>query len=346
MQAKAPASSWEDGMLHLRRVIVCASVALAEIAIRAAPAAAQSVAEFYTGKTISILMGTQPGGSYDLYGRVIGEHLSRYIPGNPTIIMEHMPGAGGVVAGNHLYGPGPQDGTKILLSHSIPLAERLEPKGVRFESTKIQWLGTFDAIAHTMAIWHSAQVNTIDVLKTKPLVIGSFAKGHLTYQWPAMMKHVLGTSYQVITGYRSGSDLNLAMERGEIDGWAASWENRPAPGRSGSPRRKFRCWCRSHLSARGNPGRADPARADAARQEGHRGVPHRRNAVRAGHGGGPGVPADRVAALRKAFDDVMKDPAFLAEAAKRKLDIDPRPAAYPTRLPTNSPPPRPSWWRG
>src|SRR5262249_14697142 len=91
--------------------------------------------------------------------------------------MEHMPGAGGVVAGNHLYGPGPQDGTKILLSHSIPLAERLEPKGVRFESTKLQWLGTFDAIAHTMAIWHSAQVNTIDVLKTKPLVIGSFSKG-------------------------------------------------------------------------------------------------------------------------------------------------------------------------
>jgi tripartite-type tricarboxylate transporter receptor subunit TctC len=112
-------------MLHARRVIVCASVALAEIAICAAPSAAQSVAEFYKGKTIAILMGTQPGGSYDLYGRVIGEHLSRYIPGNPTIIMEHMPGAGGVVAGNHLYGPGPQDGTKILLSHSIPLAERL-----------------------------------------------------------------------------------------------------------------------------------------------------------------------------------------------------------------------------
>src|SRR5262245_56978256 len=124
-------------MLYSTRVIVCASVALAQTAATcAAPTAAQSVAEFYKGKTIAILMGTQPGGSYDLYGRVIGEHLSRYIPGNPTIIMEHMPGAGVVVAGNHLYGPGPQDGTKILLSHSIPLAERLEPKGVRFESTK------------------------------------------------------------------------------------------------------------------------------------------------------------------------------------------------------------------
>src|SRR5688572_1777524 len=138
-------------MLHSRQVIVCVSVALAETVIFAAPTAAQSVAEFYKGKSITILMGTQPGGSYDLYGRVIGEHLSRYIPGNPTVIMEHMPGAGGVIAGNHLYGPGPQDGTKILLSHSIPLAEKLEPKGVRFESAKFQWLGTFDAIAHTMA---------------------------------------------------------------------------------------------------------------------------------------------------------------------------------------------------
>src|SRR5215475_13099690 len=182
-------------MLHSRRVIVCTSVALAEIAICAAPAAAQTVAEFYTGKTISILMGTQPGGSYDLYGRVIGEHLSRYIPGNPTIIMEHMPGAGGVVAGNHLFGPGPQDGTKILLSHSIPLAERLEPKGVRFESTKFHWLGTYDAIAHTMAIWHGAQASTLDELKAKPLVIGSFAKSHLTYWWAALMKDVLGTHY-------------------------------------------------------------------------------------------------------------------------------------------------------
>ena len=170
-------------------------------------------------------MGTNPGGSYDLYGRVIAEHLSRHIPGNPTIIMEHMPGAGGVIAGNHIYGPGPQDGTKILLSHSIPLAEKLEPKGVRFESAKFHWLGTFDAIAHTMAIWHEAQVNTIDDLKTKPLTIGSFAKAHLTYQWPAMMKYVLGTNFKVITGYRSGSDCNLAMERGEIQGWAASWEN-------------------------------------------------------------------------------------------------------------------------
>ena len=244
-----------------------------------------------------------------------------------------MPGAGGVIAGNHLYGPGPQDGTKILLSHSIPLAEKLEPKGVRFESAKFQWLGTFDAIAHTMAIWHDAQVSTVDALKTKPLVIGSFSKSHLTYQWPAMMKHVLGTSYQVITGYRSGSDLNLAMERGEINGWAASWENLAGTRPQWLTEKKVSVLV-SFTFERKKQIPDVPTLLEL--------TPHdKKDVVEFITAGtpfgramtvGPGVPADRVAALRKAFDDVMKDPAFLAEAAKRKLDIDPRPAAYPHAL--------------
>ena len=124
------------------------------------------------------------------YGRLIGEHLSRHIPGNPTIIMEHMPGAGGVIAGNHIYGPGVQDGTKILLSHSIPLAEKLEPKGVRFESAKFQWLGTYDAIAHTMAIWHGAQM--ADIGETEEGLRGGASRGrgachgYAAFEWPPM----------------------------------------------------------------------------------------------------------------------------------------------------------------
>ncbi len=320
-------------MLHSTSVILCASVALAQSVFVAAPAAAQTPAEFYKGKTISLLMGTNPGGSYDLYGRVLGEYLSRHIPGNPNIIMEHMPGAGGVIAGNHLYGPGPQDGTKILLSHSIPLAEKLEPKGVRFESTKLQWLGTFDAIAHTMAVWHEPQVNTIDALKTRPLVIGSFGKGHLTYQWPAMMKHVLGTNYQVITGYRSGSDSTWRWSAAKSMAGPPPGRTWRAPGRSGSRRRRFQCWCRSRSSA--------SSRSRTCRRCSNSRRPIKKDVVEFLAAGtpfgramavGPGVPADRVAVLRKAFDDVMKDPAFLAEAEKRKLDIDPRPASYPHAL--------------
>src|SRR6188474_1683359 len=128
-------------------------------AAAALPAQADSVADFYRGKTISIVMGTGPGGSYDLYGRTIGEHLTRHIPGNLTIIMEHMPGAGGVIAGNHIFGGGPQDGSKLLLSHAIPMSEKLEPTGVRFESAKFQWLGAYDAIVQSLTLWHDAPAN-------------------------------------------------------------------------------------------------------------------------------------------------------------------------------------------
>ena len=316
-------------MPHTPRAIVYITIALTATAIGTVPAVAQSVADFYQGKTVSILMGTQPGGSYDLYGRLIGEHLARHIPGNPTIIVEHMPGAGGVIAGNHIYGPGPQDGTKILLSHSIPLAEKLEPKGVRFELTKFQWLGTYDAIAHTMAIWHRTQVSTIDELKTKPLVIGSFAKKSPTYQWAALMKYVLGTRYQVITGYRSGSDLNLAMERGEVDGWAASWENLAGTRPQWLTEKKVSVLVSFTFERKQQipdvptlldltpPDKKDIVEFVTA------GTPFGRAMAVA-----PGVPADRVAALRKAFDDTMKDPTFLADAEKRNIDIDPRSAAY------------------
>jgi tripartite-type tricarboxylate transporter receptor subunit TctC len=316
-------------MLHARRVHVCAFTVLAAV-LGAAPCAAQGVADFYKGKTIAILMGTGPGGSYDLYGRTIAEHLGRHIPGNPHVMVEHMPGAGGVIAGNHIYGPGPQDGTKILLSHSLPLSEKLEPgQGVRFETAKFQWLGTYDAIAHTMAIWHAAPVKTLEDMKTKQFVVGSFSKAHLTYQWPMMAKNVLGTNYQVITGYPSGNHLNLAMERGEVHSWAASWENlvgtRPhwlAEKKVILPvqftfERKSQLPDVPTLLELAPPEKKDVVEFLAA------GTPFgRAMAV------GPGVPADRVAALRKAFDDLMKDQAFLDDAKKRSLDIDPRNAAH------------------
>ena len=147
-------------MQHGKRAGIPAIAAL--VALAAAPASAQSVEEFYKGKTVSILMGTGPGASYDLYGRTIAEHLARHIPGQPNIIVEHMPGAGGVIAANHIYNTAPQDGTKILLSHAIVLSEKLEPAGVRFQSAKFQWLGAYDAIVQALTIWHTAPAQTLE----------------------------------------------------------------------------------------------------------------------------------------------------------------------------------------
>jgi tripartite-type tricarboxylate transporter receptor subunit TctC len=321
-------------MTLLRRRRVCAAVAFALASLAALPAAAQSVAEFYKGKTIAILMGTGPGGSYDLYGRTIAAHLGKHIPGNPSIVVEHMPGAGGAVAGNHIYGPAPQDGSKILLAHALPLVEKLRGgKNVNFHTREMHWLGAYSSIAQMMAIWHAAGVNTIDDLKNKDLVIGAFSNTHLTYQWAMLLKNALGTRYKVITGYPGGNALNVAMERGEISGWTASWENlvgtRPQ-------------WLRDKQVS-------IPVQFTLSRLAALKDVPtlleltppEKKDVVEFITAGtpiaramavGPKVPEDRVAALRKAFDALMHDKDFLAECEKRKLDIDPRSAAETQKL--------------
>ncbi len=308
--------------MYWMRSSVCA---LALVAVSTTPSAAQDVASFYKGKAIKLLMGTGPGGSYDLYGRTIADHFGRHIPGNPTFIVEHLPGAGGVVAGNYIYGAGPQDGSKILLSHALPLVEKLEPKGVQFESAKFKWLGTYDSIAQLLVFWHTLSVRSIDDLKKNSLVVGSFNKTHLTYQWAMLTNNALGTSYKVITGYPSGNELNLAMERGEISGWVAAWAN-IAGTRPEWVRDKKVSMLVAYTLERMAALPDVPTLLELAPPEKKdvvefitAGTPFAR-----GLAAGPRVPADRVAALRKAFDELMKDKAFLADAEKRKLDIDPR----------------------
>ena len=312
---------------------LAASVMAMTLGLAASPAAAQSVAEFYKGKTIAIVMGTGPGGSYDLYGRTIAEHLTRHIPGNPSIIMEHMPGAGGVIAGNYIYGQGPQDGTKILLSHAIPLSEKLEPTGVRFDSAKFHWLGAYDAITMALTLWHTAPADNIEQLKTADIVVGSFSKTHITYQWAALLKDAIGARYKVVSGYRSGNDCNLATERGEISGWTASWENIAGTRPQWLTEKKVKMLAQFTLEREpylkdvptlvelAPEGKKDIARFMIA------GTPFARAMAV-----GPGVPPDRVAALRKAFDEVMRDPAFLADAKKRNLSISPRDAGKVTAM--------------
>jgi tripartite-type tricarboxylate transporter receptor subunit TctC len=309
-----------------RRSTVLGSAALLANGV-ARPAVAESIADFYKGKNVALLLGTGPGGSYDLYARIFADHLGKHIPGNPNIIVEHMPGAGGVTAGNHLYGSGSQDGTKVLLSHAIIMSEVLDPKaGVRFQSSRFNWIGTYDAIAHTMAFWHESPVKTIDDLKGEKgskIVVGSFAKAHFTYQMPALMKDVLGLNFRLITGYPTGNHNNLAMERGEIHGWAASWENLIGTRPHWITEKKVNLLVQFLLERKHQipdvptllelapPDKKDIVEFMLAS------TPFGRAIVM-----GPNVPADRVAAMRTAFAATIKDPAFLAAAKKRQVDID------------------------
>ena len=302
-------------------------LAVASVLVATA-AAAQPTEPFFARKTITVTIGYTAGGSYDLYGRTIAEHLGRHIPGRPNIVVEHMPGAGGVVAGNHIYGPGPQDGSKILLSHALPLVERMSPKGVQFETAKMNWLGAYDAIAQMMVLWHTVPVHTLDELRTRDFVVGSFNKTHLSYQWAMLTKNILGTNYKVTTGYPSGNHLNLAMEREEIAGWTISWENLYAVKPEWLREKKVTVFVQYTVErlhelpdvptlAEISPPDKRPMTEFIAS-----GTPFARALAV-----GPGVPKERVAALRKAFDDLMQDQEFLAVAKKRKLDINPRNAA-------------------
>jgi tripartite-type tricarboxylate transporter receptor subunit TctC len=302
--------------------------------VSVSPVMAQGAADFFHGKTISLVMGTGPGGSYDLYSRAIAEFLGRHVPGNPTVIIEHMPGAGGVVAANNVYALLPQDGTQILLTHVLPMIEKLTPsQGVRFQSAKFNWLGAYGSIAQVFAFWHNAGVQTVEDLKTKPVVVGTFNKTHLTYQWAMLVKNTLGAQYKVITGYPSGNELDLAMERGEIGGWVAAWENlavsKPDWLKDGSV----------VIPIQLNPDRLSalprvPTLLELAPLESKDVVEFVSSGqpLSRGIAVGPKVPPDRVAALRTAFDDLMADQDFLAEAKKRNLDIQPRNAAQASAL--------------
>jgi tripartite-type tricarboxylate transporter receptor subunit TctC len=215
------------------------------------------------------------------------------------------------------------------MSHPLPLIEKLEPAGVRYESAKFNWLGVYDSIDQVLALWHTAPALTIDALKTnKDLILGSFNTSHLSYQWAMLTKTTLGANYQVITGYQSGNDLNLAMERGEVHGWVAAWTNIVGTKPEWLRDKSISIPVQFSLDRLADlpevptllelapPDKKDVVEFVSAGQPMSRGL-----AV------GPGVPTDRVAALRKAFDETMQDPAFLAVAAQRKLDIHPRNAA-------------------
>jgi tripartite-type tricarboxylate transporter receptor subunit TctC len=294
--------------------------------VASAAHAQQSVEEFYKGRNVSIVMGTGPGGSYDLYGRLIASHYGKHLPGAPNFVIEHMPGAGGATAANFMFGPGPQDGSKILLAHALPLIEKLQGGGVRFESRKFQWLGAYDQISQVLAIWHTSPGKTIDELKGGNVVLGSMGRSHLSYQWATLLKDSLGAQFRVISGYPTGGELNMAMERGEIAGWTIAWEN--LTGNQHWLREK-----KVHIPVQFTLTRMHelpdvPTLIELSTGESKQiaeflaaGTPHARAMA-----AGPGVPAARVAALRAGFDAMMKDPAFLQEAEKRNLAIAPRTA--------------------
>jgi len=290
----------------------------------ATPAAAQPVADFYRGKTVNVLIGVSPGGEYDLQARLVARHLGKHIPGNPLVVPQNMTGAGGLNMANYLATIATRDGTYIgMLSNTLPSLQAVGGQAVRFDAVKFLWLGTLAPVVETMAIWHRAEVKSVADARSREIVAGSTGKGSTTHVYPHMMNEFLGTKFKVVTGYQGGNQINLAMERGEVEARNNTWSSwkatRPA-------------WIKEKqifVIAQAGPRASDldaPSVEELARTaDDRKAIALVMSGTRLGRplATTPEVPADRLAALRAAFRATMADPEFRAEAASANFEVNP-----------------------
>jgi tripartite-type tricarboxylate transporter receptor subunit TctC len=305
-----------------------AALALSVVLAAAVPAAAQqSVADFYKGKTLRIIVGVGVGSGYDLNARLLGRYLPAHIPGNPTVIVQNQPGAGSLAMTNALYNNGPFDGTVIGASfNGMPTTPLLEPAGARFDANKLNWLGSTNRETQITYVWHTAPVQTLADLYTKELIVGAQAPGSTQYDFPILLNHLFGTKFKIVTGYESTPKIHLAMESGEVQGnGATNWSTVKALNSNWLAEKKIRIIVQWGLKK--NPELPDvPLVLDLAKTPSdHQALELALARLEFGRPFflPPNVPPDRVEALRRAFDATVKDPGFLADADKSKIEVDP-----------------------
>jgi tripartite-type tricarboxylate transporter receptor subunit TctC len=314
----------EDQVNRFKGILVFGALT---VAVMGGAAQAQTPEEFYKGKTMRMLIPAAVGDSYDTEGRLIIKHLSRFIPGNPTIVVENMPGASGRNVASYMYNVAPKDGSVIaLVQQSIPLAQATRETGINFDSTKFNWLGTPSAPISVLAVWHTAGVKTFEEARQKDLTIGSTSTAGNNYVYPKLMKELLGAKFKIITGYPGGAPIDLAMERGEVQGRGSNpWNNYKLAHASWVSEGKLIALVQ--MSRNKHPELQNvPRLLDLTTNDDERKI-FELLSVGADIGRPmlttPGVPADRVKALREAFAKTMADPVFLAEARQRDVEVDP-----------------------
>jgi tripartite-type tricarboxylate transporter receptor subunit TctC len=293
----------------------------------AVPAQAQDdIAAFYKGKVVRLLVGIGVGSGYDINARLLARYLPKYIPGNPTVIVQNQPGAGSLSMTNQLYAGGPFDGTAIGASfNGLPTTPLLQPAGARFEATKLNWVGSTNRETQAMYVWHTAPIRQLGDLTATEMVVGAQAPGSTQYDYPKLAEKLFGWKMKVITGYEATPKIHLAMERGEVHGTWANWSTLKAISEQWINDKKIRIlaqWAlRKHPEMPDVPLILEQARTQEQKQALDLAL------ARLEFGRPffmpPNVPAERVNAIRRAFDATMKDKEFLDEADKLKIEIDP-----------------------
>src|SRR5262245_27505228 len=293
--------------------------------------AAHAQADFYKGKTITVVVGTRVGGSIGNTSLLISRHIGRYIPGNPTVILRQMPGGAHLNATNNVYNVADADGLTILGSNpAIAMAQLAKVQAVRFDVRQFQWLGSTGPDGTLFAIRANLPYKSFKDLETstEDIVVGSTGPGSNSHDVPMLLKEFAGARFKLLAGFQANGDIRLALERGEVDGWSAL----ATPVRQAAAAGTVRPLLRGRGKVKGFdhlPVDEDLTPPGIGRSLMIiRGTPL---AIGKPFGVRPGVPADRVAMLRDAFAKVVRDPQFLADAEKVQIDIDPLTAEQVTK---------------
>jgi len=290
------------------------------------PAQAQ---DFFAGKTIVINVGSAAGGSYDLYSRMVARHMGKHLPGNPTIVVRNMPGANSGVMAHYIYEVAPKDGTALGAPlNTVPLTQLLEPASMKFNSAEFNWIGAVSSPANVLATWHTSGVKSIEDAQKKETLIGATTPGTTQEMYPLMANNLFGTKFKVVTGYKASTEINLAMERGEVEGRGANTYL--------AYRFQNADWIRDkklnfifQMTEMRDPEMKDvPTLLEYAKTGEQRQIISMMvttETIGRSLFAPAGVPADRVALLRKALMETVKDPEFLADVEKAQLEISPIP---------------------
>jgi tripartite-type tricarboxylate transporter receptor subunit TctC len=296
--------------------------------VASAPAAADPVADFYKGKQIRFIIRSNVGGTYDLYGRLLSRHMSRHIPGNPAILPVNMGGGGGIKAANYVADIAPRDGTILtIVSQGLPVDQGLGLNpSFQADLRTFNWVGNLSSAGQVVVAWHKSPVKTLDEAMRREIVIGTTGAGSSAVQIGALLVNVVGAKVKLIVGYGDAHDVNLAMERGEVEGRSSS----PWPSYLAATPHYVLDKLIVPLVQVGIEKEPElpqvPLLRDLAKTPQERDVlDFMSQAVSVGRpvATTPGVPADRLAALRAAFDATLRDPAFLAEVEKQRLELRP-----------------------
>jgi tripartite-type tricarboxylate transporter receptor subunit TctC len=309
---------------HTPQVLFAAVLLAAMLADAERPTAAD---DYFKGKTIRIIAGSEAGGMYDTFGRLVSRHLADHLPGKPTIVVADMPGASGVRATNYLYEVAPKDGTVLAtFNKSMPFYQATGEGGIRFKAQEFSWIGALSQTNDTIAVWHTTGVKTIDDAKRREIIMGALSYIGTNWTYPVLLNALIGTKFKIVTGYPSGVAVNHAMEKGEVEGrgsnqWSAWKSIHPD-------------WVKEKkilpLVQVGLRKEADlpdvPLLSELAQDEEQRRMLQFVSEAAAMDGplaGPPGIPPAALAALRTAFNGMTKDASFRAETEKLRIDLGP-----------------------